>query len=350
MRVGIFLNTPAQVYFYNKIAEGLEKRGHEVMFLARDKGETIKLLNELELSYFLYSKHKKSKYHKIMNLPFDLFKATIQHLRFNPDIIMGFGIYSVFSSFFLRKKCIVFTDSEPRANLSLSIQFKLFMPFLKVIITPTSFLDDLGSKQVRVNSCKELAYLHPNYYKPNEDIFNLLGLKKNEEYVLVRFNSFDAVHDIGVKGFRLRDKIALVKMLSEYTNVFVSFEGTAPEEIERYKLKVPISRIHDVLYYAKLVVADTQTLSMEAAVLGTPVVRSNSFVGDKDLGYLIEAEKKYGLIFNIRDPRKAIEKVQELIQKPSLKREWKKKRERFLRDKKTDIVKFMIKYIENYAG
>ncbi len=350
MKVGIFLNTPAQVYFYKNIAKGLENIGHEIMFLVRNYGETIELLNELGSRYFTYSEFDKSKNSIIKNMPFALFKATYQNLRFKPDVITGFGIYSVFSSFLSRKPCVVFTDSEPRVNLSLSIQFKLFMPFLKVIITPTSFLDNLGPKQLKINSCKELAYLHPDYYKPNEEVFDLLKISNNEDYAIVRFNSLDATHDIGVKGFLLRDKIALVNMLSEYTKVFVSFEGSAPKEIEKYRLKTPKSRIHDVLYYAKLLVADTQTMSMEAAILGTPVVRTNSFVGDNDLGYLVEAEEKYGLVFNFQSPQRAIEKAKELIKNPNSKREWRDKREKLLRDKNVDIVQFMVNFIEKLSS
>lgn len=347
MRVSIFLNTPAQVHFYNKIAECLEERGHEVMFLVRDYGETIELLNELGLKYYVYSKPENSKYSKIMNLPFALFKAIYQHLRFKPDIITGFGIYSVFSAFCSRRPCIVFYDSEPRVNLSLAIQFKLIMPLLKVIITPTSFIDDLGSRQIKINSYKEMAYLHPDYYKPNDDIYDLLKLDMDERYSLIRFNNFDASHDYGIKSFSLHDKIELVKSLNQYGKVFVSFEGKAPKEIERYKLKVPLTRIHDVLYYANLFVSDTQTMTTEAAILGTPVVRSNSFIGSRDMGNFIELEKKYGLVFNIRDPKRAIRKAEELIQNPNLKREWQVKRERLLADK-CDITKFMVSFIENY--
>jgi len=346
LRVGIFLNTPAQVNFYKNIAEGLGNRGHEVMFLVRDHRETIELLNELGTRYFIYSKPEKSKSRKIMNLPFAVYKATCQLLRFKPDIIMGFGIYDAFSSFFLRKPCIVFTDTEPRVSLSLSIQFKLFMPFLKVIITPTSFLDDLGSKQVRVNSYKEMAYLHPDYYKPNDDIYDLLKLNMDEEYSLIRFNDFDATHDFGVNSFSLHNKIELVKRLNQYTKVFVSFEGEIPKEIERYELKVPKSRIHDVLYYARLFVCDTGTMATEAAVLGTPVIRCSSFIGQK-WGNFVDLENKYGLMVNIRDPKMVIRKAEELIQKPNLKKEWKEKRERLL-EEKCDITKFMVWIIENY--
>jgi predicted glycosyltransferase len=221
------------------------------------------------------------------------------------------------------------------------------MPFLDVIITPTSFLDDLGPKQIRINSYKELAYLHPDYYKPSEEIFDLLKLSYNESYAVVRFNSFDATHDFGVKGFQLKDKIDLINMLNKHTKVFLSFEGVAPKSIARYKLRVPKTRIHDVLYYANLLVCDTQTMATEAAILGTPVIRSNSFVGPKDMGNFIELEKKYGLIFNIRDPKVAIRKAEELIKDSHLKREWREKRQRLLEDK-CDITKFMIWFIEKY--
>jgi len=346
MKVGIFLNTPAQVYFYKEIVKCLEKRGHTVILLARDYGETIQLLNELGLKYFVFCEAGKSKYSKIMNLPFSLFKAIRLSSKFKPEIITGFGLYSTLSSFFLKRTCILFGDSEPRIGLIQSIHYKILSLFADTIITPTSFLDDLGPKQIRINSCKELAYLHPDCYKPNKQIFDLLKLEGNEDYAVVRFNSFDATHDVGVKGFRLQDKIDLINMLSEYTNVFISFEGAAPKEIEKYRLNTPKKRIHDVLYYAKLLVADTQTMSMEAAVLGTPVVRTNSFVGENDLGYLVEAEKKYGLVFNFQSPEMAIEKAKELIQNPNLKREWENKREKLLKDKNVDIVQFMVNFIE----
>ncbi len=347
MIVGIFINHPADVHFWKNISKGLEKRGHKVILLARDYGETIQLLNELRFNFLIYSSREKSKFGKILNLPLNIFKAIRKQLRFPPDIILGFGIYSVFSSVILRRPCIVFSDSEPRIRIPQFIQFKAFMPFVETIITPNSFLDALGSKQIKINSYKELAYLHPNYYRPNEDIYELLKLKRKEDYALIRFNDFDAAHDFGIKGFSLQNKITLVKLLNKYVKVFISFEGEIIKELNRYKLKIPKNRIHDVLYHAKLFVCDTQTMATEAAILGTPVIRSNSFVGKKDMGNFIELEKKYGLIFNIRNPEKAIKKAEDLIQNSNLKKEWRYKRERLLKEK-CDITKFMVWFIENY--
>lgn len=88
-------------------------------------------------------------------------------------------------------------------------------------------------------------------------------------------------------------------------------------------------------------------MTTEAGVLGTPAIRCNSFVGENDMGNFIELEQKYGLIFNYNDSDKAIGKAVELIQKPDLKEEWRKKREKLLKDK-IDVTAFMVWFIENY--
>jgi predicted glycosyltransferase len=49
----------------------------------------------------------------------------------------------------------------------------------------------------------------------------------------------------------------------------------------------------DILAQCDLVISDSQTMTAEAAVLGTPALRINDFVGK--LGYLKELEERYGL-------------------------------------------------------
>ena len=60
-----------------------------------------------------------------------------------------------------------------------------------------------------------------------------------------------------------------------------------------------------------------------------------------------ELENDYGLIFNIREPGKAIKKAEELIKKDDLKKEWKKKRDKLLKDK-IDLTSFFVWFIGNY--
>lgn len=348
MRVGIFINTSAQFHFYKNIAGELEKRGNNVMMLFRKYGEIEDLVRELGYSAKIFSYHASSKYGKILSLPLDVVRAYRLLGDFKPDVITGFGVYDAYTSFLLGSRCVVFNDSEPRVNpFSYSIQVKAYMPFVDTILTPDSFRDDLGSKHVKVSSYKELAYLHPNYYSPRGDILDMLGMSKGEDYVVLRFNAFDAVHDAGIKGFTREDKIRLVRELEKHVRVFISAEGKVPKELEKYLLPTPKSRIHDVLYYAKLLVTDTQTMATEAALLGTPVIRSNKFVGPNDMGNFIELEERFGLMFNIRNPEDAISKAVELAQLPDIKKEWRKKREKLLREK-IDITAFMVWFLENY--
>ena len=266
-----------------------------------------------------------------------------------PDIILGFGIDSAWISKLLGKPCIIFNDTEPLSNaFFLSLQFKLFLRFADVHISPDTFKNDFGIKHIKIRSFKEMAYLHPKYFNPDKRSLDYLGIG-NDRFAILRFNAFDATHDIGHWGFSNEDKIRLVKELGKYCRVFISSEKTLTAELEPFRIKIPIHKIHDVLFYSDLLVGDTQTLTTEAAILGTPAIRYNSFVGKKDMGNFIALEKEYGLIFNYNTPEKAIDKAIELIQNLNLKKEWSIKKEKILNET-TDVTAFMVWFIENYPA
>lgn len=342
MRIAFFINTPAHVHFHKYTIREMERRGHTVLVLARNYGDTLQLLDELGFNYYMYSNVPDSKYGKIINFPFSVLSAFRYLRRQKPDILIGIGLYSTYTSLFLRKPCVIFTDSEPT-----NFQFMLLKPIVKAIITPSSFKMDLGPKHIKINTYKEFAYLHANYFKPDPAIYDLLAISEKSDFVLLRFNAFDAVHDMGIKGFTIEEKRTLVKEIEKYYKVFISSETDLPEDLQKYAIKIPKHKIHNVIYYAKMVVADTQTIITEAAVLGTPAIRYNTFAGEHDMGNFIELEKKYDLVYSFNDANKAINKVIELVQRPKLKKEWVQKRNRLLANK-TDATEFMVSFIENY--
>ncbi|MGB4341711.1 MAG: DUF354 domain-containing protein [Dysgonamonadaceae bacterium] len=342
LKIAFFLNTPAHVHLHKNVIRSLESKGHQVFILARNYGDTVNLLDEMGFEYSVYANVPTSKYGKILALPFNVLTAYNFLRKKKPDLLIGMGVYSAYTSRLLNKSCIIFNDSEPTP-----FQFMLFKPFVDVILTPSSFTKDLGPKHIKFNSFKEIAYLHKNYFVPDANIYDFLGINQNEDYVLLRFNAFDAVHDLGISGFSIDQKRTLVNELSKHARVFISSELKLPEDFDKYLLKIPKSRIHDILYYAKLVVADTQTITTESAVLGTPVIRYNSFVSKKDMGNFIELENKYHLIFNFNDPEKAINKAVQLVQNPNLKNEWKQRRDKLLADK-VDATQFLVSFIGNY--
>lgn len=343
MRVLIDIGHPAHVHLFKNFVWEMEKRGHEILITARKKDVSINLLNAYNINHVPIGEITNSKvgiFGEWLIRDAKIFKLA---KKFDPDILIGMlNPCAAHSAKLLGKKAIVFNDSEV-VNFTALVTY----PFSDAIITPTTFHKKIGKKQISINSYKELAYLWHNHFKPNENIYEYLGVNKYEKFVIIRFVAWKATHDAGKRGILLEDKIRLVSEMEKYAHVFITSETTLPRELEKYKITFPPEKIHDALYFADLLIGDSQTMTTEAGVLGTPAIRCNSFVGENDMGNFIELEQKYGLIFNYNDPDKAIEKAVELIQKQDLKEEWKKKRENLLKDK-IDFTAFMVWFIENY--
>ena len=94
-----------------------------------------------------------------------------------------------------RVPSLVFDDTEHA-----KIEHALLDPFASTICTPSCYRGNLGSKQVRYDGNHALAYLHPNYFTPDPAVLAEMGLKPDDPYIIVRFVSWDASHDVGQQG------------------------------------------------------------------------------------------------------------------------------------------------------
>ena len=101
--------------------------------------------------------------------------------------------------------------------------------------------------------------------------------------------------------------------------------------------------MHHVLAHAKMLISDSQTMTIEAAVLGIPSVRLSSFVGRSSV--LLNLEQKYKLTFGFipGDESSFLSKIEELITRDNLSEEWEGKKTRMLKDK-VDFNQWMINY------
>lgn len=344
MKVLFDMGHPADVHLFKYIIKNLEKKGHDIKICVRERENIVKkLLDIYGFKYESLENNAPGLFNKAITMFKNDYKLLKISKKFGPDIYVSLASpYSAQVSKILGRQSITFTDSEPTG-----LMLALTMPFTDVIITPIGFTRRLGKKQIRISGYKELAYLHPNWFKPRSDILESLDISGSEPYAILRFSAFDASHDIGIKGFSLEDKRRLVKELSKYATIFISSEVGLPKDLEKYNLDIPQHRMHDALYYASLLVGDTQTSTTEAACIGTPAIRCNSFVGQNDMSNFIELEKTYGLIFNYNTSEKAIEKSIELIQQRDLKDKWIIKKEKLYKDK-IDVTAFMTWFIEYY--
>jgi len=345
MRILIDMGHPAHVHLFKNFIWEMEKRGHEIKVTARDKDVTRQLLDAYHIPFEPVGTMKGGKINLFLEWIYRDFKIFTIARKFKPDILMGvLNPAVVHPAKILGKKSIIFTDSEPEV-VKYPIADLITTPFADVILTLSSVRHDYGEKEVRVNSYKELAYLHPNWFTPNPAVLDSLGLKDGEDFVLLRFVAWGAYHDVDREGFDIKAKKKLIESIEPYARVFISSESKLPEEFERYRIPIRPEQMHDFLYYAKLLICDSQTMTTEAAVLGTPAIRFNSFVGDLDMGNFVELEEKYGLIFNFRDAKLAMEKAVELVKNEDLKGMWKEKRGKLLREK-TDLTDVIIKLVQ----
>jgi predicted glycosyltransferase len=316
----------------------MEKRGHEIKIVARNKDVSKKLLDVYDFDYTLISDAKSGIGGLAIEMMMRLKRLLPIIRNFNPDIVLSLLDPSVaIATKMMRKKYISLHDTEHAKLVNTTL------PFTDVICTPSCFKKDLGKKQIRYNGYHELAYLHPIYFTPNPSVLDEMGLSKDDTFIILRFVSWSASHDVGQHG--IKNKIELVRELEKYGRVFITSEGQLPKELEKYKIKVSPEKLHDLLYYASLYIGEGATMATESAILGTPSIYVSSLVGT--MGNFIELEQKYGLMFNYNDSNKAMNKALELIQKPNLKEEWRKRREKLLKDK-IDVTAFMVWFVENY--
>jgi len=336
MKILVNIGHPAHVHFFKNFIWEMEKKGHEIMITSIDKDIALDLLNLYGFKYEIIGKFENQidKILGLITITYKLYKIAKKN---DPDIFVSIGAnYTSHVSVLLNKPNISFEDTE-------HCPIFLYKPFTDVICTPSCFKKDLGRKQIRYDGYHELAYLHPNYFTPNPAVLDEMGLSKDDTFIILRFVSWTASHDVGQHG--IRNKIELVRELEKYGRVLITSEGQLPKELGKYKIKVSPDKLHDLLYYASLYVGEGATIATESAILGTPSIYVSSLVGT--MGNFIELEQKYGLMLSYKNSDKAINDAVELIQKTDLKEEWRKKREKLLKDK-IDVTAFMVWFAENY--
>jgi len=342
MKILFEANHPAHVHFFKNTIWNLEGRGHEVLIEARDKEVTLALLEAYKLNYKVVGHHYKS----LAKKAYGLLKTDLKLLKiardFKPDILVGRGsVYLAHLSALINKPYIAFVDTE-HAKLMAWLTF----PFTDVILTPSCFKKKINSKKhLKFDGYKELAYLHPSYFKPDSTMLDDLGLSKEDKFIIMRFVSWGASHDIGDKGFTNKEEV--VKSLERYGRVLITSEKKLSSKLEKYKITVAPEKIHHFLYFADLYIGESATMATESAVLGTPAI----FVSTSRRGYTDELEEKYGMVFTFSEPKgmqeKALIKAIEILEDNNSKKECQNKREKLIKEK-IDVTAWMTEFIENY--
>lgn len=343
MKILIDIGHPGHVHFFKHAAWELQKRGHEILFSARDKDVTIALLEHYKFNYRILSAIGADRIGLVREFIQREIALTQLIRKFRPNITTGIGgefITPIAKLFGIPS--VVFTDSEP-----VPVDKILTYPIADAICTPTCFQKDLGKRHIRYEGYHELAYLSPDYFVPDPRVLNEIGIGNSEPFTILRFVAWKASHDIGQKGFSVDRKCMLVETLAHYGRVFITSEKQLPKELEPFRLVLPAHRVHDLMYYAQLLMGDGATMATEAAILGTPAVRSSTMA--LNMGNFMELMEKYKLVYSYYDPDEALQQAIKILETPDSKGDWQSRRDRMLAEK-IDVTEFVINTLEKFSA
>jgi uncharacterized protein len=343
----IDIGHPAHVHYYRNLASALEAGGHRVFWSVKDIPVARRLLDFYGFRYTVLPRKSDRLSGKALNqLLYDarLFRFCRVH---KIDLALGTSVSVAHVSGISRVRSILFDDDDDEVQ---PLVTRYVNPFADVLLSP----DVLAGRRKKKDTIyypgyHELAYLHPNRFTPDPAVLHEAGLRRGARFFILRFNAFKAHHDAGVQGLSLEQKLRLIGILGPLGEIRITTEREIEPELRGYALNVGPEKIHSLMSYATLFIGDSQTMTSEAAVLGVPSLRCNSFAGR--ISYLEEQEKKYGLTAGFTPDRfdGLLDKLKELVSRPDLKNEWRLRRRRMLADK-IDVTAFWIWFVENFPA
>ena len=344
VRILFNMGHPADIHLFKHAIRLLERGGHECGITCIRKDVLQNLLDAGGYTYTPIGSFSPTLLGKMMEQIRIELRLYLKVRDFAPDLLVGGtgGVAVAQVGMLARIPSIVFDDTEHA-----KIEHALLDPFASTICTPSCYRSNLGSKQIRYDGNHALAYLHPTYFTPDPAALTEMGLTPDDPYIIVRFVSWDASHDVGQQG--IGDKTGLVKALEPYGRILITSEGPLPQELERYRILVSPQKMHDLLYYALLYIGEGATMASEAAVLGTHAI----YVSTLRLGYIDEEEEKYDLVSTYSNPEEmkngVLDTAVRLLNDPHLRARGKQSREKLLKET-IDVTAFMTWLIAEYPG
>ena len=346
MKILFYFGHPAQYLFAKETIKELIKKKHTVKITIKTKDvlEDLVKSDGLEYENILPRERGKSKSAIIWSLLKRLFFLSGIILKFKPDLLVSGdpSIAQLGKLFHINRITVTDDDYEVIKKLA-----DITNPFTQTILCPT--VCSVGKweyKKIGYEGYMKLAYLHPNRFRPQMEKIKKYGVK--DKYVIIRIAKLTAHHDFGISGIdnSLLDEI--IDILEEHSfQVLLSVEGEIASAYDQYLLKINPNDMHHILAYATLLISDSQSMSVEAAILGTPSLRVSDFAGK--ISVLEELEHKYRLTFGFlpKNKRALMHKLNELLSIENLKEEFHLRKAAMLEDK-IDVAAFLTWFLENY--
>lgn len=345
-KILIYIGHPAQYHFFKNCIHILKKKGDMVKVLIKTKDILEELLKEDGVEYEnIQSKPRKNNKFSILLASFERTIAVYKVARqFGADLLIGTDSSIAQAAFLLRRPSITTLEDDVEIIGNLA---KLTYPFTSYICVPNVCrVGKWEKKKIGYDGYMKLAYLHPNYFTPDSHCLESYGIK--QPFILIRLAKLTAHHDAGIRGLSIKTVKDVIETASKYgCHCYISNEGELDEQLQQYQLRIQPKDIHQIMAQARLLISDSQSMSVEAAMIGIPSLRFSDFAGR--ISVLEELEHKYSLTYGIPTTAsdKLIKQTGDILCNDESQNTYKERHQRML-DDKIDVTAFLVWLINEF--
>ncbi len=290
MKILVDLNHPVDVNFFkNAIRSWTTQHNCHVDITLQPRGKLVSILqSELPgFSFTAIGTYQKSMAAKILMVAYR-FPRFFNHVRRGGyDVVASFGGIGVcHATYVLGKPSVIFDD-----DIEYGIGFYPYKPFATRLLMPAQ-IPVRGRNIIKYKGFKELAYLHPNYFKPDESALQEYALRPGE-YVFVREVSKISMNYAHLEAGQLASVCAELRNLG--LSVVLSLEDKSLRD--RFApnciiLQEPVKDIYSLMHFARLTISSGDTMARESCLTGTPVI----YTGGRYMSVNTELTRK-GILF-----------------------------------------------------
>jgi uncharacterized protein len=348
MKVLAYLGHPAHFHLLKHAIRIIEDDGGRVAILTRKKDILEELVTAAGFEHVSILERRRNGGR--LSIITEMAERELRMFRFardfRPDILVGTSAEITHVGRAIGRPSMVLNEDDAHV---VPLFARAAYPFASTIFSPeVCSVGRWAHKKCGYAGYQKLAYLHPKRFVPDPERVRHL-YDGREKFFLIRLVQLTAHHDFGIAGID-RDLLErLILLLEPHGRVHISTEGAIDPEFERYLLKLDVLDIHHALYYADLYIGDSQSMAVEAAVLGTPSIRFNDFAGK--IGVLEELEHRYRLTVAIPTSQRErlFEVVSSFLAAPELREQWRDRRAAMLAEK-VDVTALLAWLIRDYPA
>jgi predicted glycosyltransferase len=329
-RIIVDIGHPAHVHLFRHVLDQWKHDGIETLVVARDKDITLRLLD-------IYGIPFRSTGRAGRGLPAQLCEFVRREAamfglvrRLRPAIITGTSPNAVRAARLYGAKSVILCEDDAKY---IPLFRYVAYPWASAIVTPDALIhEDYGDRHLRYPSYQKLFYLHPTRFTPDRGILRELGIGDSERFGLIRLSALTAHHDRGMTGMSEDLVRRVIRLVEGDMRVFITSEKPLPAEFEPHRLPISAERVHHALAFAEFFLGDSQSMTVESALLGTPAFKINTFAG---IISVIRQLEEYGLAYGYRPGEEdaLVRQLQEVLAMPDRREHLQRLRQRMLSEK-----------------